>query len=136
MEFFIEGDPPRATAQERRISMRNGRPHLYDPDSVKYAKQYLALHLSQHRPQKPMEGPVMLWVGWYFRASRANKAGTWKTTRPDTDNLQKILKDVMTRCGYWKDDAQVCAEIVIKCWSKTPGIRIVIHEMEAKSEEV
>ena len=30
-----------------------------------------------------------------------------EVTKPDTDNLQKLLKDCMTKCGFWKDDAQV-----------------------------
>ena len=25
----------------------------------------------------------------------------WKTSKPDTDNLIKMLKDCMTRTGYW-----------------------------------
>ena len=46
-------------------------------------------------------------------------------TRPDTDNLQKLLKDCMTRTGFWRDDAQVCREDVTKRWSREkPGIRI------------
>ena len=52
-------------------------------------------------------------------------------TRPDTDNLQKLLKDCMTRCGFWKDDAQVVREIVEKRWSDEPtGIFVEIKSLE------
>ena len=46
--------------------------------------------------------------------------------------LQKMLKDCMTRCGFWKDDAQVARETVEKRWSDDPaGIYIEVEELEA-----
>ena len=33
-----------------------------------------------------------------------------KTTRPDWDNLLKIIKDAATRAGWWRDDALVYSE--------------------------
>lgn len=127
IEFFIECDPPTATAQERKVKM--GRyPIFYDPDSVKYARELLTLHLRQHRPPRPLSGPVELRVDWNFRA-RTHKPGTWRDTKPDTDNLQKLLKDCMTRTGFWKDDAQVALETASKRWEKVPGIRIFAREL-------
>ena len=42
-----------------------------------------------------------------------------------------MLKDCMTRCGFWKDDAQVVREHVEKKWSEDPvGIEIEITELE------
>ena len=52
-------------------------------------------------------------------------------TRPDTDNLQKLLKDCMTRVGFWNDDAQVCREEVTKRWSRqAPGIAIKVVSID------
>lgn len=53
----------------------------------------------------------------------------YKDTRPDTDNLQKLLKDCMTACGYWRDDAQVASEISEKFWATLPGIYIKVEEL-------
>lgn len=125
--FYIDCDPPTATAQERKVAVRGNRPHFYDPDSVKYAKQLLLLHLNTHRPPRRLEGPIKLTVEWRFRA-RTHKPG-WRDTKPDTDNLQKLLKDCMTHTGFWKDDAQVCWEEVRKVWSKSPGIHITMEEL-------
>ena len=42
----------------------------------------------------------------------------------------------MTRCGFWKDDAQVVKEYVEKKWSENPvGIEIEIVELEGKDDE-
>ena len=52
-----------------------------------------------------------------------------KATKPDTDNLEKALKDEMTRLHFWCDDAFVCSEVVEKFWADTPGIFIKVVEL-------
>lgn len=54
----------------------------------------------------------------------------YKSTKPDTDNLQKMLKDVMTELNFWKDDALVASEVIEKFWAEVPGIYIRIEELE------
>ena len=69
-------------------------------------------------------------VKWCYPATEKHPAGTWKTTKPDTDNLQKALLDSMTKLGFWKDDAQVCSQIVEKFWSDVPGVFVYITQLE------
>lgn len=131
MDFFLQIDPPTATAQEKQVRVVNGKPLFYDPAPVKRARQQLIGHLIYHRPAAPLTGPLQLRTLWLFPKGRSHKHGEWRVTRPDTDNLQKLLKDCMTRCGFWKDDAQVVREIVEKRWSDDPaGIYIEIDELE------
>ena len=122
-------DPPTATAQMHKVTIVNGRPALYDPPEVKDAKNKLAAHLSKHVPTQPYNSAVRLLTKWCFPLSGSHRDGDWRTSKPDTDNLQKMLKDVMTSLGYWKDDAQVCSEICEKFWAATPGIYIRIEEL-------
>lgn len=124
MTFFISCDPPTSTAQEKQVTVRSGKPIFYEPSRLKKAKEQMIDWLAPHRPDKPLTGPVYLEVHWYFLASRSHPDGSWRTTRPDTDNLEKLLKDCMTKVGYWEDDAQVVYEKVTKRWSLDPGIRI------------
>lgn len=135
IDFFVEGDPPTATAQQRKTNMRGFLPAYYDPDNLVYARQLLTLWMRQHRPPRPLEGPVLLVAHWMFRA-RSHRPNTWRDTRPDTDNLQKMLKDVLTREGFWRDDAQVVAEIPLKSWQKVPGIRLQAMELAAPPSEL
>ena len=128
-EFFIPMKPPTVTAQEHRVTMINGRPHFYDPPEIKDAKNKLAAHLSKHVPDKPYTSAVRLLTKWCFPLTGKHRDGDWRTSKPDTDNLQKLLKDVMTRLGYWKDDALVCSEICEKFWAATPGLYIRIEEL-------
>ena len=131
MNFFILIDPPTATAQEKKVRVVHGKPLFYDPEPVKKAKALLAAHLLAHRPEKPLEGPLSLSTVWLFPRGKTHKHGEWRVTKPDTDNLQKLLKDCMTRVGFWKDDAQVCRETVTKRWTRTrPGIRIEVTQLD------
>ena len=129
MNFFIAMHPPTATAQERKVKVINGNPIFYDPPAVKSAKELLSAYLAQHRPPQPMTGGLSLRVLWLFPRG-AHPHGAWRTTKPDTDNLQKMLKDCMTRAAFWEDDAQVAREIIEKRWSDEPcGIYIEIEPL-------
>ena len=130
MEFFMKMKPPTATAQERKIKIIKGRPVFFDTPKVREARAILMNHLMMHKPRRPIEGPIELQVVWLFPKGR-HKHGEWRITRPDTDNLEKLLKDCMTRTGYWNDDAQVVREIVEKKWSDDPtGIQIKVSVLE------
>ena len=136
MKFFINCNPPTATAQEKKVALVKGRVVFYEPSNLKAAKSQLTFHLLRHRPKEPLKGPLSLTVLWLFPKGKNHKDGTWRITRPDTDNLEKMLKDCMTRCGFWKDDAQVVKEYVEKKWSENPvGIEIEIVELEGKDDE-
>ena len=126
MEFFLELAPPTVTAQEHKVRVVRGKPMFYDTLKLKNARAAFESLLRQYIPPSPMEGPVALTVEWRF-STKTHKEGTYRVTRPDTDNLQKLLKDCMTRVGFWRDDAQVCREEVTKRWSKEkPGIGIKV----------
>ena len=129
MEFFMAMDPPTITYQEKKITRgKDGKPHLYEPSGVKAARAKLEANLSRFRPEKPFDCGVRLTVKWLFW-SKKYKPGTYRITKPDTDNLEKLLKDCMTRCGFWKDDALVASEIVEKFWNDVPGIWIRIEKL-------
>lgn len=129
IEFFMPMVPPSVTAQEHKVMVRNGKPVFYDPPELKTARQKLMGALAQQKPPKPYRGPVRLVVKWLFPVIGSHEDGEWKATKPDTDNLQKLLKDCMTDCGFWEDDALVVSELVEKFWSNIPGIWIRIEEL-------
>lgn len=130
IRFFMPMIPPTVTHQEKSLTVRNGKPATYEKPELKAARAKLEAHLSKHRPDTPMTGPLGLIVKWCFPITGKHQDGQWKTTRPDTDNLQKLLKDCMTKVGFWKDDAQVCSEIIQKFWAVHPGIYIEVGELE------
>ena len=129
MNFFLNMIPPTVTAQTRRVAVQNGKIMFYKSKRLKDARALFVEALKPEAPEVPMEGAVALTVTWKF-LTKSHKEGEWRITRPDTDNLQKLLKDCMTEVGYWKDDSQVCVEIISKVWSReTPGIDIKVEEL-------
>lgn len=129
-KFFMPMDPPTATAQEKQVRIVSGRPMFYEKAAAKEAKQILMAALRDHVPEAPIEGPVRLTVLWMFPHGKSHKPKEWRITKPDTDNLQKGLKDCMTKLGFWKDDAQVVCETVGKLWAEDPaGIVIQIDHL-------
>lgn len=129
IEFFMSMMPPTVTAQEHKVTVANGKPKFYDPPELKDAKAKLIAYLSQHVPAECWDCGTRLTVKWLFPRGDNHVSGEYKITKPDTDNLQKMLKDCMTKLGYWKDDALVCSEIVEKFWAERPGIYIKVEEL-------
>ncbi len=127
-EFFMAMDPPTCTHQEKQVHVVKGKPVFYDPPEVKNARSKLKGYLIQHKPSEPYKAGCRLMVKWCFPQG-GHGDGEYRTTKPDTDNLQKLLKDCMTQCGFWKDDCLVASEIIEKFWAKIPGIYIRIEEL-------
>lgn len=129
-EFFMPMKKvPTVTHQQKQVTVVNGKPVFYEPDELKAARSKLMAQLGQHVPNQTYNGPVRLIVKWCFPITGKHQNGEYKSTKPDTDNLQKLLKDCMTDCGYWKDDALVVSEIAEKFWASLPGIYIKIEEV-------
>lgn len=129
IEFFMAMDPPTVTHQEKKIHVVNGKPITYEPAELREARSKLIAHLGNHAPTKKINKGCRLMVKWCFPKGSKHKDGEYRITKPDTDNLEKLLKDCMTSVGFWKDDALVASEIVEKFWAKVPGIYIRIEEL-------
>ena len=124
MDFFMAMVPPTVTHQEKQVRVVNGKPKFYEPQELKAARAKLEALLAKHKPDQKYIGPVELVSTWCFPRGKHHKDGEYRIIKPDTDNLQKLLKDCMTSVGFWKDDAVVCREIVEKFWAEVPGIYI------------
>lgn len=128
IEFFMPMLPPTITHQQHKVKTVNGKPVFYDPPELKDARQKLTANLIPNIPEQPFTTAVRLTTKWLFPKGQ-HKNGEWKTTKPDTDNMIKLLKDCMTLCRFWKDDALVVSEITEKFWADIPGIYVRIEEL-------
>ena len=128
-EFFMAMIPPTVTHQEKQVHVVKGKPVFYEPPELESAKQKLISHLCRHSPEQPYQCGVRLITRWCFPMGSRHQDGEYRVTKPDTDNLQKMLKDCMTVCGFWKDDALVASELIEKFWAEIPGIYIRIEEL-------
>jgi Holliday junction resolvase RusA-like endonuclease len=140
MHFKLKIIPPTATAQQKGECIRAGYIHHYKKKNVAAAEAILRDALLPYVPAEPItDQPIELNVIWMFpypKSAKKHKQGISrrKITRPDTDNLNKMLKDVMTDMGFWKDDALICEETIYKLYSDDPGILIEYFEPSMEIE--
>lgn len=137
MHILINCIPPKHTAQasNKILKTKDGK-YFIGKKSDSKAKQTqndLMSLLYPYRPQKPLEGALKLEIKWVypFRKSEPKKnriRELYCYTRPDVDNLCKLLFDVMTRLGFWLDDSQIADLHFVKCWSDNPRIEIFIEQ--------
>lgn len=126
MRFFLHMIPPTVTAQEHRVTKRG----IYMSDRQKAAYVKIRDALAPHAPDKPIDSACQLVVKWCFPTDGTHSSsGEYKYTKPDTDNLNKMLKDIMEELKFFTNDARVASEVIEKFWSDVPGIFISLSEL-------
>ena len=141
IEFFfrIEPDVSKLTHQNgvEPSVLGNGKPYMHKTKALENLEQFYITHLAAMAPEKPWNCPIHLTTAFYFLKPKSAK-GKYKTTKPDTDNLVKTLKDCMRIAGFYKDDALVAVDTIAKCWrtaDKPHGIHIRLHDLTNENEE-
>lgn len=141
IEFFMPMIPPTVTQQEHKVtvSRKTGRVVFYDPPELKAARSRFMDQVGRYAPEAPLDGALQLITKWIWPMDQERQEMlavvdpdrfAWKTTKPDTDNLIKLLKDCMTRTGFWKDDAQVASEVTEKFLANRPGIYVKVMRLQ------
>lgn len=125
IEFFLPMNPPTVTAQQHKIG--NGK--FYDPQELKVAKVKIRDALIPFRPDQPFDGALRLIVKWCYPITGKHYDGEYKYTKPDTDNLNKALKDIMEDLNFFVNDSRVASEIIEKFWAEIPGIYIRLEKI-------
>ena len=148
ISFFIPMKKIPTTAQQKDIVVRGGKPKVIDSDRLREARSLLMGELWQRSPEVPMGGVLELRTVWCFPMPKSGTVevpvtdedgnmtkkkvrlmdGMSKPTRPDTDNLVKLLKDIMTKTGYWWDDSQVAFETIGKVYSDVVGVLVDVRQ--------
>lgn len=155
--FTVQGTPkgqPRTAS--RVISPKDGSApfaHIYTPNrktktkgSTDGFKQMLSIAARRAGlPSAPWEGPVCLTITAYFeRPQRLLKSSSPAgpipfTGKPDRDNLDKLVMDVLKRCRLYLDDAQVYDGPVRKFYvakGGAPGVVVVAEHINPEFEQL
>lgn len=122
----IPGKPQ--TKQRARVGRNGGYTPKATADAEARIKQIaMAAGITQ------MEGPLTLICKFVYappkswsKRKRQDAMGTWKTSTPDKDNLEKLVSDALNKIAY-KDDAQIVASKVTKFWGQEDATFIRIE---------
>lgn len=132
-EFFMPmARVPTVTHQEQQVSCKSGKPVFYEPTELKTARIKLKGHLSRHVPEKKYTGAIRVVVKWLYPITGKHQDGEYKTTKPDCDNAIKLLNDICTDLGFWKDDAIIASLVIEKFYADQPGIYVCIESLEGR----
>lgn len=134
LAFRLDCVPPTATAQQKGACVRGGRVRFYTKARVSRDADFLAALLLPHRPPAPFAGPVSFEAVWTFPWRKSERKSAVAAgvplphaSRPDLDNLEKLLLDVMTRLRFWTDDSLVAEKRTAKFRGPRPGIWIQVR---------
>lgn len=119
---------PKGTAQMKRANFRNGT--FFEGKDIKAARQFYLSEIGTEAPEMPFNGPVSVSVEFYYPIKDKRKKGQFKTSRPDCDNLVKLLLDCMTQLRFWDDDAQIAILRIMKKYSVSDEAGIMIYVKE------
>ena len=108
---------PKGTAQQKRYDGRSKR--FFMNKNLILAHNLYAKQLVDYIPERPFDGPIQIGFVFSYFTPTKKRRGTPKTSRPDCDNVVKLVLDVMTELGFFLDDAQVTRLRIEKRWSTT-----------------
>lgn len=124
---------PKGTAQQKRY---NGRTRVYfKSQRLQQTEDFYLNELRSYAPTSPITGAVSLSIDFDYFTPTKKRRGKWKTTRPDVDNIAKLLIDCMTKLGFWVDDSQVARLRVSKHYAEGDKAQITISLREAVDDD-
>jgi len=127
LTIWIPGQPATVTAQQKIIT-KGGR--IFDNRRVQEARARLFWKLKEHSPAEPLDGTLSVEITWAFER-KGQSDFEWKNTRPDLDNLAKLLLDELVRAGIIADDSRVVELTLRKLWAPkdAAGIKIIVAKI-------
>ena len=113
----------------------------YTPkETVNYETFVKMLYLEEYANEKPFTGPVSMLISAFYQipksASKKHKEAMARhdippTTRPDIDNIAKIIMDALAGVAY-EDDKQITSCSINKLYSDEPKVIVnVIGEVDS-----
>jgi Holliday junction resolvase RusA-like endonuclease len=120
---------PTVTHQDKIISVKNGKPIIFDSHNLKEAKEVFKTGLISHIPGKMLNAPIGVEIIWCFPLEKNKVDGDYYTKKPDVDNLVKAFIDQMTKLNFWKDDSHVSRVVSEKRYNSICGVYVKGYEL-------
>lgn len=128
--IFIESSPTQQSAL-RILKSKSGKMFvgkMSNSKATKWKKEFIAKCLS-HRPEKPYDFPLEVTIGFEYDYLKKHSASERKQilpkeTRPDLDNLEKMVLDALVEAGFMVDDSLVAIKHSHKLFTGCPSITI------------
>ncbi|MGC0155013.1 RusA family crossover junction endodeoxyribonuclease [Chromobacterium vaccinii] len=138
IRFTVPGTP--VGKGRPKVSTRGGKfARMYTPEKTASYEGLIALAAQTAMAGRaPLTGPAQVDIdmvlgvpaSWSKRKQAAALAGqVFPTKKPDADNVVKAIFDGMNGV-VWTDDVQACDIVVRKRYGATPGVMVVVQEIQ------
>ena len=132
VKFRVDGAPK---PQPRVRRSRQGG--VYTPTTADGWRMLIAVAIRELNLSDPIVDPIRMGMTFMFRRPKSHmgKRGLRKsapvhhTSKPDVDNLCKLVMDVCTQMRVYNDDSQVIVLSAIKrfaCNDELPGVSVCL----------
>lgn len=139
--FTIPGDP---VPQGRpRFSTHGGFARAYDPKKSRDGKSVVKLcakeAIEMAGLDEPLSGPLVMKVQFGIPLPKSSYRKrtpverSWRTKKPDLDNLLKLVKDACSGIIYLDDNqiSRIVAEKITCGQNEAPYTKVLFRELEA-----
>lgn len=112
----------------------NGKRRFTPTKQAAFMGQFRLFAQAAMQGRAPFEGPLHMNARFVYVApaswSRKKRDATvWKASKPDIDNIFKILGDAISGCVY-VDDAQIASLTIQKRYGLKPEIIVTVQQCE------
>lgn len=131
LRFFSALKPPTTThnSLEPAINRKTGKAFIRKSTALKEIEAKLEAYMAPHRPEEPFHGACEISMCICYQADVNHPKGL-KVTKPDNDNLEKTIFDVLDRLGFFETgDQQIAINHTTKCYDERPGIYVELREV-------
>lgn len=129
-EFFVALDPTGPTHNDLEpVRRRGGGLGIRKSDALRAHEDALAARIAPHRPPEPFSRPVHVDMRICFPTGGRHPQGSPHAVRPDADNVEKTVFDILERFGFIRNDCLIASHCTAKAWSDPAGIWILIREI-------
>lgn len=135
--FHFNVEPPESTHQAALRILKNKAGKMFvgkmkKSKTVNWENSFRSA-LAYKRPKEPLfkDKPIRLIVGLFYKPPRSRPCPElqWKTTKPDADNVVKVILDSLADCGYIEADQKIADLRVMKLeWDHGGFIEIMADE--------
>lgn len=130
VEFFEPMKLPTKTHNELMpVKRGEGLSIIKTPELLDVEADWEA-HLGRHVPEAPIDGAVSVKMTLLYGLPDGKEQFEPKTTKPDVDNVEKTVYDVMAKLGFFTNDAHVASSLTTKAWGEPQGIYVRIEQIE------
>lgn len=138
IDITLNITPPRSTAQGSSTILKRGE-RLFigrkSSSNATKAKLLFRVLLAPYKQEKALEGALFMYIEYCYpftkrHGKKQREAGRILcTTRPDEDNIKKMLYDALVQTEVIKDDSYIQTSFFSKFYEEKGYVKIVVKEI-------